>query len=189
MDPRTPWERTYEGRAEKAAHSNRMNYFLPVAYNDIALKKRIKAELTSASLQVLIVLPADDYWQEYITSCLNAFLNAGENQTRTSLSMYLKSRIEHMITYAESLDDEIQVAYVSKTSNRFKLDQLLKIARFVGAIKRNDVPLDYMDTLAMHNIEYLSECNISMSSSFLKSKIANARAIISSLSPTGDGNE
>lgn len=183
MDPQIPWEDTYEGKAERVAHSNYLNYFLPVAYNEIALRKRIHTNLDREQLQVLIAIPSDDYWHKYLDSCFRAFFDAGENNTIESLSIYLRASIKNMVAYAETLPDKVDIAYAIKKSDRYTLDELVYIAKFVGAIGSNDASGDYIDNLALDNIEYLSECNISMSSNLLKNKIANARAIISSLSP------
>ena len=180
--PGIAWERTYEGIAERAAHAARMDYFLPIAYNEIALKKRIKHEPTKAKLQVLIVFPSDSYFPEYIKSLYTCLSDAGQDgHTVQSLMIYVRNKMDQMITYAESLDDEIETAYVIKKSKSFDMDQILNIAKFTGAIE-SDMSAG-LDSFQLAKMEYLSQCNMSLSSELLKKNIDNARSIITGMTP------
>jgi len=175
-----PWEDTYEGRAEKRAHKEGKHYFCPIAYDMHSVQKRLAhAERHNESIQILCIFPSTGYEEEHRNNVMSACVRCGFDLRYDDLYAHDQKLADDMLNLVqkEHKIGRYQISGVEKKSRLYTMSQLTEVAKFTGALY-NDDPNDLSNMHIMDNIEYLSQCNISLSKELLKKNIKNGMDIV-----------
>jgi hypothetical protein len=180
-----PWEDTYEGRAEKRAHNEGKHYFCPIAYDIVSVQKRLAhAEMHNESIQILCIFPGFEYEEDHRKGVMMACRGCGFDLLYDDLCAHDQKLADDMFNLVEKEHGRgrHQVRGVEKKSRLYTMDQLTEIAKFTGALY-NDDPNDLSNMHIMDNIEYLSQCELSLSKELLTKNIQNGMDIVLANAP------
>jgi len=180
-----PWEDTYEGQAEQRAHNLCKHYFCPIAYDMISVQKKLAhAEKNNESIQILCIFPSSGYEEEHRNNVMSACMRCGFDLQYNDMCVHDRKLANDMLslTRSEFYRKKHRLLGIEKKSRLFTLPQLTEIAKFTGALY-NDDPNDLSNMHIMDNIEYLSQCNISLSKQLLTKNIKNGMDIVLANAP------